>query len=208
MTSAPAIRVILADDHLMFVESLAEMLTERPEIDFCGCASDGVELLTLMAGARADVALMDVSMPGPGWAAILSKADAHHPDLRVVALTVHSEPYVARQLLDAGAAGYVLKNNALRDLLTAINLASRGERYVSPSVAADLKGLTTTDARLSMRECECLAAAARGAMSQEIAHRLGIAERTVEFHMTNAMRKLGARHRTEAVAKATKFGLI
>ncbi|MEM6933073.1 MAG: response regulator transcription factor, partial [Pseudomonadota bacterium] len=160
--------------------------------------------LGLIADQTPDVAIVDISMPGPGPAGIVDAMETSGTQCRAVALTMHFEPSYARQLLANGMSGYVVKEAAFDELVTAIRTVAEGDQYL----CRVLVDLVPDEAPLTEREQECLAGAAGGMTAKMIARELGITERTVRFHISNICRKLGVQRRTEAVAEALRMGLI
>lgn len=199
----PAIRVILADDHRMFRQGLRGLLEAEEGIEPVGEAETGEGLALLAEHLEADVAVIDVSMPGPGPAAI---ARALPEGCRALALTMHHEPSYARELMAAGLLGYVVKDAAFDELSAAIRTVAAGEPYLcrmlTPRPGDEAEG------PLTARERECLTAAAAGKTAKMIAREMGCTERTVRFHVGNICRKLGVARRGEAVAEALRLGLI
>jgi len=203
MAEAETIKLVFADDHEIFREGLRALLQRHADIDIVGECADGDTLLELAHDASPDVVIMDISMPGPGPEAIVTALDARGGDVAIVALTMHSDPTLAASLMALGLNGYVVKENAFKDLTDAVRLVSQGGQFISESLsaAADTAVLTT-------REIQCLRGLAKGDTAKGVARLLGISERTVRFHVTNASAKLGVKRSTEAVATALNQNLI
>ena len=194
----------MADDHLMFRQGLGRMLDAREGLSIAGECANGDDLLALIAALDPDVAIIDISMPGPGPAAIVEAIEDRGQRTRTLALTMHMEPAYARELLAHGMSGYVVKEAAFDELTDAIFAIADGDQYLCRALIDE----AMADSPLTSREVECLIGAASGKTAKMIARDLGITERTVRFHVSNICRKLGVRRRTEAVAEALKLKLI
>ncbi len=207
---AGAIRVLLADDHPVVREGLRGMLSAEPGIDVVGEAASGNEAVTLARTRRPDVVLMDLRMPGGDGVAAIARITGELPRTRVVVLTTYDTDADILRAVEAGAAGYLLKDTPRADLANAIRAASRGETVLTPSVA----GRLVTRLRgpqpdlLSARETEVIALVARGHTNAEIGRALFISEATVKTHLLRAFTKLGVSDRTAAVTKAIETGAL
>jgi two-component system response regulator NreC len=205
------LRVLLADDHLILRDGLRALL-ERAEFEVLG-ASDGREAVEIAQDQRPDVAVLDLAMP------LLNGLDAARhiaqvsPQTGVIILTMHAEaPYVT-EALRAGVRGYVLKSQAARDLVQAIEQVARRLTYLSPGVTGPLVQayLGKTDAPpdpLTLREREVLQLVAEGKTSKEIAEVLGVSAKTIESHRTRLMRKLHIHDTAGLVRYAIRRGLV
>jgi len=206
-----AIRVLLADDHLIVCQSLKAVL-EREGFHVIGEAADGREALRLARALRPDVAVLDVSMPllnGLDAAREIQKAC---PRTRTILLTMHAEDTYVLQALQMGIRGYVLKSQAVTDLVRAVQEVSRGATYLSPGVSAAVVEAyrTKKDARdpLTSREREVLQLVAEGKSTKEAASLLGISVKTAEYHRNSVMQKLGIHETASLVRYAIRRGLI
>ncbi len=206
-----AIRVLLADDHLIVCQSLKAVL-EREGFHVIGEAADGREALRLARALRPDVAVLDVSMPllnGLDAAREIQKAC---PRTRTILLTMHAEDTYVLQALHMGIRGYVLKSQAVTDLVRAVQEVSRGATYLSPGVSAAVVEAyrTKKDARdpLTSREREVLQLVAEGKSTKEAASLLGISVKTAEYHRNSVMQKLGIHETASLVRYAIRRGLI
>ena len=206
--AADPIRVVVADDHRMFVEAITHLFQSVPDIDLIGAASDGDALLAMARAAAPDIAVLDISMPGPGLINLVNALGEIAPDCRVVVLTMHLEPHFAAQALQLGVAGYVVKDAAFQEMVTALRTAADGGTYLSRQIAERLKEDRPPAPAMTPREIECLQAAAEGMTNKMIAKRLRLTERTVRFHFENICRKLQVSRRGEAVAVARDLRLI
>jgi DNA-binding NarL/FixJ family response regulator len=205
------ISVLLADDHVIVCQSLRAIL-EREGFQVVGEARDGRQAVRLARARRPDVAVLDVSMP------LLNGLDAAReiqktcPRTRTILLTVHAEePYIL-QALQAGVRGYVLKSQAVNDLVRALQEVCRGAIYLSPGVSAAVVEAyrTKKDVRdpLTSREREVLQLVAEGKTTKEIAALLGVSSKTVESHRAHVMQKLDVHGTANLVRYAIRRGLI
>ena len=207
------LRVLLADDHRIVAAGLEALLARDYEV--VGWAPDGRSLLELARRTPADFIVADISMPGLNGIRALGEMRREGLDVPVVFLTMHAEPVYARLALEAGAAGYVLKDAAPRELLEALRVAAEGGIYVSREMAAEVfeGGSTTRPKRdagtgLTARQHEILRQLAAGQTAKQIARLLGISHRTVEYHKYQAMAVLGAKSNAELVQMAERLGLL
>ena len=191
------IRVIVADDHPLFLDGLVATLSADEELDVVGVARDAEAAVRLAASERPDVALLDIGMPGDGLEAARRIGEAA-PDTRVVMLTSSEDQQDLVAAMDAGAKGYMLKGIAGRELLEIVRTIHAGGQYVTPGLAfGAIRGLTRPRAHdplaeLTSREMDVLRLVAAGLSNAEIGGRLGIAEKTVKHYMTAVLGKLGA----------------
>jgi len=206
-------RVLLADDHCMMSEGLRGLL--QPQFDVVGIVSDGRELVAAAKRLDPDVVVLDISMPslnGIDAARQLRSADAR---AKVVVLTMHREVTYAARALEAGASGFVLKQSAASELVTAIQEALKGGTYITPQIAADLvdsfrRGLhagAEAPGELTQRQREVLQLVAEGHSAKEIAGLLHISPRTAEFHKARLMKTLRLRNMAELIQYAMRTGI-
>lgn len=206
--TAQNLSLVLADDHVMVLEAMRLLLERAPNIDVVGVARDGDALLALIETEAPDIALVDLSMPGPDATAIAERVGMVAPNCQLIALTMHLEPHLARKLLGAGFSGYVIKDAAVKELLEAIDAVMSGQSYLSQAVAELGLRQPRAHAALTPREVECLRAAAEGLPNKAIAAQLNVSLRTIKYHFENVFRKLGARNRSEAISVGRKLGLL
>jgi len=214
--SNEVISVLVADDHGIVREGLRRLLESETDIRVCGEASDGREVLDQVELQRPDVVVLDITMPRLGGLETLERLRAMHPEVKVVLLSVHSDPPFIQSAISLGADGYVLKNGRAVEIVTAIHAVTKGGSYFSPVVAREIveqlrSPKATTDepfSLLSGREREVLHRIAEGLSAKEVASDLNISTKTVEAHRTSLMRKLGVRKATELVRYALRHGLI
>lgn len=217
-----AIRILLADDHALVREGTRRLLETEGDFEVVGEAASGEEAIEAARHLRPDIAIVDIAMPGIGGIAATRAIKEDCPGTAVLILSAYDdEPYLMA-LLDAGAAGFLLKTVHGQELLKAIRAVARGESVLQPSLAEkamrrlstndNLGGRLTTQGRLaerlSEREFEVLRLAARGLPNKEIAQRLGLSVRTVHSHLANIFLKMQVGSRTEAVLLALRQGMI
>lgn len=198
------IRVIIADDHQLVRAGLRTLLDAEPDITVVAEARDGAEATESAAGTLPDVVLMDLSMPGVDGVEGTRGVLARSPRSRVLVLTSFSDRERVREVLQAGAIGYVLKDSDPADLVAAVRSAASGHVPIDPRVAAALlPGSGSPSAEgpatgLSPRETEVLRLVAQGLANKQIARALGITERTVKAHLGRVFREIGVMDRTSA----------
>ncbi len=204
-----AIRVLLADDHPVVREGLRGMLAAEPDIEVVGEAASGPEAVILAERLRPDVVLMDLRMPGgDGVAATRQLAGT-----TVVVMTTYDSDADILRAVEAGAAGYLLKDTPREVLADRVRAAARGETVLAPAVAGRLLGRMRSEAapraeQLSTRETQVLALVARGLTNGEIGRELFLSEATIKTHLLRASAKLGVSGRTAAVTKAIETGAL
>lgn len=204
------IRVLLADDHLMFRNALRMVLEKNPRIEIAGEADDGAALVQLAAHTPADVVCMDIGMPRMDGIEATKRVLAVNPALKVIAVSARTDRDFVLDMLKAGASGYVTKTETGEELIRAIFTVSLNRKYLCPEVASALTGTlidTSDDAtyrpRLAPREKQVLQLVAEGLTSPEIAGRLNVAISTVDVHRRNIMRKLDV----HSIAGLTKYAI-
>lgn len=208
-------RLLLADDHRMLRDSLRRSMEENG-FDVVGEAGDGAEAVQLAQELRPDVILMDVSMPNLDGVEATRQITRLVPEAQVVMLTMHADGDVMARAIQAGAIGYLVKDCAISDVVSAVRLAASGESVLSPDLAlsmlADVKR-TAVDpgnghAPVSAREEQVLQLVADGLSLPEVAAELFISVKTVKNHLASIYAKLDARDRTQAVLRAVRMGII
>lgn len=207
------IRVLLADDHELFLKGLAGLLRERKEFRLVGEARSGPEAAEMAKSTRPDVAILDVNMPRGGGVGAVA-AIKRETDARVIMLTVSDKDDDLLAAIDAGADGYLLKSLAPEQLYSAIVTAAAGQGVLSPEITGKVMKAASAAmpdrpaAELSPRESEVLHLVAEGLTTPQIAKQLVLAESTIKTHLRHIMRKLEASNRAEAVARASAQGLL
>ncbi|WP_433890598.1 response regulator [Streptomyces sp. CA-111067] len=205
------IRILLADDHPVVREGLRAMLDAEPDLEVVGEASSGPQAEALSASLRPDIVLMDLRMPGGGGVESIVRMTAAGLPSRVVVLTTYETDGDILRAVEAGAAGYLLKDLARAELADSVRSAARGETVLAPSVAARLVDQLRhrpERPRLSERETAVLRLVAEGCTNAEIGRRLFIGESTVKTHLLRSFAKLGVADRTAAVTSAMRHDLL
>lgn len=208
------IRVVIADDHPVVRSGVKAMLDAEPDIEVVAEAADASRALFETLQEKPDVVVLDLTMPGAEGTSVIEKLRQTVPTTRIVVLSMHDTARHVRDAHAAGASGYVPKEAADADLVTAVRQVARGEHYVHPTLGARLAFAQVEEQRLiesdplSEREREVLALLARGHTNQEVAKKLFISVRTAETHRAHIMRKLGLETRAELVAYALDRGLL
>jgi len=206
------IRVVLADDHKIMREGLCSLLQNEPRMEIVGVAEDGRSALQLVRETKPDVVVMDVAMPDLNGMEATRKIKAEMPEVRILALSMHSDKRYISSMLQAGASGYLLKDCAFKELVQAIHTVARKQVYLSPSIAALItedyvRQLMAKDgsaaAVLSPKEREVLQLMAEGNSTKKIAADLNLSVKTIETHRQQIMEKLDL----HSVAELTKFAV-
>lgn len=209
------IRVLLADDHRMFRETLGLLLGMEADIEITGEAGTGTEFLELLRAAPPDVVVLDINLPDMSGIELAQYVGSHHPGVGIVALSGYSDRMFVEEMLKAGARAYVLKSAGGNDLVRAIRAVRQGQAFLSPEIAGALLPRSPAAQAegppplsvLSKREQEVLALVAAGHSSEEIAQSLGIAATTANVHRRNIKAKLGLRSVAELTRYAVREGL-
>jgi DNA-binding NarL/FixJ family response regulator len=216
------ISILLADDHKVLREGLELLLSAEPDIEVIGQATDGKEAYQMARELRPDVVIMDISMPGMSGTQATESLRATCPEVKVLALTAHEDADYMRQLLKAGASGYLLKSVAMIDLAHAIRVVAAGGVYLDPALAGKVmssylrksqwEDTETSDetaaSSLSEREVEVLRLVAWGHTNKEIAAQLHLGVKTIETHKAHAMEKLNFQNRADVVRYALRRGWL
>ncbi len=207
MPKPPAIRLVLVDDHPVFLEGLAEALGRQRDLTVVGQGTDGAEALALWEEHRPDVLLLDLAMSGLHGLAALAQIRRRYPDARVLVLTSSDDGDDAVAALDGGAAGYVTKAARYDELVAAIREVHAGGRPIGEAVARQLAAREPTGP-LTPREMEVLELLREGLTYAEIGARLGITQRTARAHVVAVREKLAAANNAQAVARGFERGLL
>lgn len=204
------IRILLADDHPVVREGIRNHLNREEDLVVAGEATNGEEAVRQARQLHPDVVLLDVTMPGPGVVPVMEALRQAAPQARVLVLSAFDDDEYVFGTLEAGGAGYALKDERLSTLVQAVQAVAQGETWLSPRVAAKVarramgRDSEEADTPLTDRELEVLQLMAQGKQNAEIAALLAIAERTVKFHVGNIYTKLGVTSRTAAVVEAIR----
>ncbi len=209
---APKLRVLLADDHAILLDSLRLLL--QPTYEVVATATDGRQLLEAAVELRPDVIVTDITMPGLNGLDAIQRIRQDVPKARVIVLTVDEDPDTAAEAIRRGASAYVVKSSAAPELFEALRRVSDGGRYISPTVTMEPIGafLEAAERRpratLSLREREVLQLLAEGRSMGEAAAVLGLARRTIAFHRYTMMQKLGLKRSAELIRLAVDLKLV
>lgn len=207
------IRIVLADDHPIVREGLASVLETQPDFEVVGQANDGSEAVDVVSALKPDVVLLDLEMPHLDGVQALRAMRAENAAVKALVFTAFDTDERIIGAVQAGARGYLLKGAPRDELFNAIRVVAGGGSTLQPVVAAKLmermsSSAALPDEALTEREREVLQSMAQGLQNKEIAQRLVISERTVKFHVSAILAKLGAGNRTEAVRLAMQRGLV
>ena len=205
------LRILIAEDHQTVREGIKLLVNAQPDMEVVGEAGDGEIALREAAKLLPDLVLMDISMPNMNGLKATKRFRALSPDIKILILTRHTDDGYLQQLIGAGANGYVLKQSAPTELITAIRTSASGNAYLDPSLtrkvmggyvsrAGSLRG--ETKGELTDRESEVLRLIALGYSNKEIGVQLDLSVKTIEAHKANAMRKLGIASRIDIVRYA------
>jgi DNA-binding NarL/FixJ family response regulator len=211
-------RILIADDHAMLREGMRTLLSQEKDFEIVGEAANGEEAVQLARELKPDIVIMDIVMPKLNGLEATKQVRQVSPATALLILTAYSDIRYIIGLLEAGAAGYLLKNAPGKDVVKAIRAVRSGESVLDPEVTRKLvqrlaslsKGPEEheTGGQLTARELEILKWAARGLSNKEMSEKLFISLRTVKAHMTNIFNKLGCSSRTDAIIKGLKQGYI
>ena len=209
---------MIADDHALVREGTRQILEGQPGLEVVGEAEDGEEAVALVSRIHPDVVLMDIAMPKMNGIEATRLIKKQSPATSVLILTAYDDDQYIYALLDAGAAGYLLKTVGGEELAQAVRAVAEGESVLHPAIAAKVFKRYTNLGRqaaaqgevepLSERESEVLAMAAKGLSNKMIARELNLSDRTVQVHLSNIFGKLGVASRPEAVITALRRGLL
>ncbi|WOL39465.1 response regulator transcription factor [Pyramidobacter sp. YE332] len=212
-----SIRVLLADDHEMFLEGLRELLGKADGIELAGLARDGAEAVAAVERLQPDVVLMDMTMPRLNGIQATQKIAAGSPGTKVLVLSMHGDKNLIVESLKAGARGYVLKECSSQELCLAIQTVANGQYYLTPAILSTLIGdylrLTESEAQssncpLSDRELDVLKLLVNGCNAKQIAEQLSISKNTVDTHRRHILDKLGCNSMAELTRYAIREGYL
>lgn len=209
-------RILLVDDHTLVRAGIRALLEKLPGVSVVGEAADGREALALLPQARPDVLLTDIAMQGLGGLALAAQVARAQPGLKVLILSMHANEEYVMQALQAGVAGYLLKDAAGTELELALAAVARGEVYLSPVISrrvldaylARTTGGTAPSDPLTPRQRETLRLIAEGKNTKQIADELGLSVKTVETHRGELMRRLGIHEVAGLVKYAIRTGVV
>jgi two-component system response regulator NreC len=210
-TSEP-ITVVLADDHKLVRDGIRMVLEEEPDIEVVAQAGDAETAARYVLGHKPTILVLDLSMPGRPSLELMPQIMESSPATAVIVVTMQNEPAFARKALQAGAKGFVIKQSAAGELVTAVRSVLDGQTYINPNLGARLAAEPDSPDGppddLTPRELEVLGLLALGYMNPEIADQLVLSVRTVETHRANIQRKTGVSTRAELIAYAIENDLV
>jgi DNA-binding NarL/FixJ family response regulator len=211
------ITVLVAEDHTIVRKGICSLLEAKAEIEVVGEAEDGREAVEKVETLRPDVVLMDITMPRLNGLEATRQIKRLYPQVKILALTMYTNEEYIQQILQAGASGYVVKQAAPAELISAIQAVYRGDSFLSPSISKTLideylkhadQTVPVEQTKLTDREREVLQLLAEGNSNRDIAQKLNISIKTAGVHRTNLMEKLGMHNLTDLVKYALRKGII
>ena len=203
------IKILVADDHPVVRDGLVAVLSTQPDFEIVGECNTGIEAVQQVAEKQPDVILLDLEMPELDGVGALRQLREHDPDVKVIVFTAFDTDERIVSAVQAGARGYLLKGAPREEIFNAVRVVNEGGSLLQPVIASRLlHRINQPGEALTSRELEVLQQMARGLQNKEIAALLVISERTVKFHVSSILNKLGAGNRTEAVTMAAQQGLI
>ncbi len=209
------INILIADDHAIVRQGLRQIIAEQKDLQVSAEAKTGAEVLDLLRTTRCDIIVMDISMPGRGGLDVLKEIRARYPKLPVLVLSMHPEDQYALRALRAGAAGYITKDSAPEELISAIRKVLTGKKYVSPSLAerlADEVGAAVPGRllheSLSDRELQVLCLIASGKSVSDIAQELSLSVKTISTYRARILEKMNMKNNAELTHYAIAHKLV
>jgi DNA-binding NarL/FixJ family response regulator len=207
-----SIRILIADDHPVVRDGLSAILSTQPDFLVVAGAPDGEQALRLALEVQPDVMLLDLEMPGMDGVEVMRRVRQANPDIQAIVFTAFDTDERILSAVKAGAMGYLLKGAPREEIFRAVRIVSQGGSLLQPLVVSRLlqqaAGAAPPAPKLTRREAEVLDLLAQGKTNKEIAHQLVVSVRTVKFHVSSLLKKLGAGNRTEVVSLAAQSGLI
>ncbi|MGZ3182405.1 MAG: response regulator [Telluria sp.] len=214
MNDKATIRIFIADDHAIVREGLKQILAESPEMVVAGEAETGVDAVKHFRKSKCQVLLLDISLPDRNGIEVLKQIKKDHPDVAVLMLSMHREDQYAIRSLKAGAAGYMTKQSAPRELVVAIRQVAAGQKYVSPALAQELANQIGEDhaapvhESLSDREFQTLTMIASGMTVSDIARELSLSVKTISEYRSRLLAKMKLKNSAELTHYAIKNQLV
>jgi DNA-binding NarL/FixJ family response regulator len=208
-----SVSVVIVDDHRAFLDGLARILADEPDIDVLGVATDSASARSLIEQVAPKVALIDYQMPDQDGVSLAAEIKARHPDTVIVMLTGTADDRVLLAAIEAGCSGFLTKDRASAEIVNAVRAVAAGEALISPAMLARLLPKLSRTHRaigsdLTDREREVLVELSRGSTNKVIAESLFLSVNTVRNYVQSVLMKLGAHSKLEAVATAVRQGII
>lgn len=211
-------RVFIVEDHQLFREGLKAMLNSRGDIDIVGEAEDGLEAIRQIRNLKPELVLLDLSMPKMGGISVMKEVKREHPEVRILALTIHESDQFVLEAFQAGTDGYCIKDSSRAELMNAVDWVLQGKAYISPDISDQViqgyisgrKTLKKTNSwdTVTQREREVLKLLAEGHTNKEIGELLHISVKTVEKHRANLIGKLDLHNVAQLTTFAIEKGLV
>ncbi|MEE9172642.1 MAG: response regulator transcription factor [candidate division NC10 bacterium] len=207
-------KILVVDDHAIVRQGLKQILADTPDLVVAGEASTGQEALEKVRTGQWDVVILNISLPDRSGVTVLEQLKTQYPDLPVLMLSMHAEEQYAVRVMKAGAAGYLPKESAPDQLVSAIHKVARGGKYVSPTLMEKFVSDLGTDPEkprheiLSAREFQVLCMIAGGKSLTEIAEDLGVSVKTISTHRTRMLKKMGLKTNADLIHYAIRTGLV
>ncbi|OYX82183.1 MAG: DNA-binding response regulator [Flavobacteriales bacterium 32-34-25] len=207
------IKLIIADDHELFRNGLAELLRKHDDIKIVKSVGDGVEFMQLINSLfEADIVLLDITMPNMDGFQVLKELKTLNSTIKPIVISMHNDGNYIAKCAKMGAYGYLLKNTDEAELILAIRSVSNGKKYFSAEISEKMINFMSTQSIsenvLSNKETEVLGLIAKGLTTKEIAEKLFVSSRTIETHRANILKKLEVKNTAELIKKAAKMNLI
>ena len=207
------IKLIIADDHELFRNGLAELLRKHDDIKIVKSVADGLELMKLIINQfEADIVLLDITMPNMDGFEVLKELKALDTTIKPIVISMHNDGNYIAKCAKLGAYGYLLKNTDESELILAIRSVTKGKKYFSAEISEKMINFMATQSIseniLSNKETEVLGLLAKGLTTKEIANQLFVSSRTIETHRANILKKLEVKNTAELIKKAAKMNLI
>jgi DNA-binding NarL/FixJ family response regulator len=209
-SASKSIRVVIADDHELVRSGIRGLLTKIEGVEVIAEASDGDELLTLLAGLTPDLVMTDISMPGMDGLAAIAAIHTRYPEVKILVLSMHDKVEVVRHAVANGAGGYLMKDAPPFELEQAVRSMMQTGRYFSPSITQQMlqPSAPTPYDQLTNRQVEILKMIAQGLASKEIGFQLGLSPKTIDVHRAHIMERLGLNDVASLTRYAVRNGLI
>lgn len=207
------IKLIIADDHELFRNGLAELLRKHDDIKIVKSVADGIEFIELINSQfEADIVLLDITMPNMDGFQVLKELKTLNSDIKPIVISMHNDGNYIAKCAKMGAYGYLLKNTDEAELILAIRSVNTGKKYFSAEISEKMINFMSTQSIseniLSNKETEVLGLISKGLTTKEIATKLFVSSRTIETHRANILKKLEVKNTAELIKKATKMNLV
>jgi len=210
-------RVLIADDHVLIRHGIKKIIQNDSRFEVIGEVSDGKELLSFLETQRADIVILDITMPGISGMEAISLVKQRHPWTKILMLTMHKNKQYFYNAMSAGADGYLLKDDSDKELILALEKVQSGKSYISPYMTEDFADdvismyrneKKTPFQELTKREKEILQLVVKGYTSKKMAEKLNLSQRTVDHHRSNLLRKFNRKNSVDLVNYAVRNGFV